>query len=435
MLPRTKSATRQQSRTRANSDRSLDYQGLESRNLLAGDVMAFLSGGQLVIQGDAAANQVTVRGLEGGGVEVEGTNGTRINGGAKFTVRRANMMPAGLTAHLGAGNDTLLVENFRTSGSMLIFGDRGADAIGLYRVQVRHDVLIDGGAGNDFVAVDESTISRNLFVISGGGSDTLGIDKSRVNRDTTIITGGGHDRLTVRDSAHRGPVFMATGAGNDFVAVEGTRISANARLRTGLGDDEVFTSTSQFVKRLNAHGNGGNDRLQVALSTNFGVTPVTRSFEGTQVGNVATRVGAIFDDLITSGARIGTIVEIARLNPNFSTLVGALQATGLDAALAAPGPFTVFAPLNSAFDKISGIVSGLTNDQLADVLKFHVASGALTAADVVSRTSIDTLLNKSFSVSVTGGNVVLNGNATLAATDIRAKNGIIHVLNDVLIPA
>ena len=96
----------------------------------------------------------------------------------------------------------------------------------------------------------------------------------------------------------------------------------------------------------------------------------------------------------------------------------------------------MFAPLNSAFDKLpDGTLEGLTNEQLTNILLFHVAPEVLFAADVVSRTSIDTLLEQSFSVEVTDDGVLLNDNVTLAATDIRAKNGVVHLLNEVLIPA
>ena len=141
--------------------------------------------------------------------------------------------------------------------------------------------------------------------------------------------------------------------------------------------------------------------------------------------------------MIASEARLGTVTELAVLTPELSTLVGALQSTGLDDALNGEGPFTAFAPLNSAFDKLpDGTLEGLTTEQLSDILKFHVVAGdAVFAAELVTLTSVETLLGQSFTVDLTSGSPVLNGDVTLAATDIRAKNGVIHLLNEVLLPA
>jgi len=94
----------------------------------------------------------------------------------------------------------------------------------------------------------------------------------------------------------------------------------------------------------------------------------------------------------------------------------------------------VFAPLNSAFEKLpERTLESLTTDQLTDILTFHVATEQIFAGDPVTRTSVDTLLGQSFSVEVDDG-VLLNGNVTIAATDIRAKNGVVHLLNEVLLP-
>ena len=130
-------------------------------------------------------------------------------------------------------------------------------------------------------------------------------------------------------------------------------------------------------------GGAGSDRLEVDGASLFSVAPRVQSFEGNDVPGGRLQAADVYNDLILDGARLGTITELAVLTPNLSTLVGALQATGLTGALSGPGPFTVFAPLNSAFAKISGVVSGLTVNQLSDVLKFHVVSGAVSLAGLI----------------------------------------------------
>jgi uncharacterized surface protein with fasciclin (FAS1) repeats len=117
-------------------------------------------------------------------------------------------------------------------------------------------------------------------------------------------------------------------------------------------------------------------------------------------------------------------------------LTGAVVDTGLAGTLDSPGDLTVFAPTNDAFGKLpDGLLAGLSTDALRDILLFHVAGERIFAADLVQLTEVDTLLERSFSVEVNNDGVLLNDNVTIAATDIRAKNGVVHVLNEVLVPA
>jgi len=218
------------------------------------------------------------------------------------------------------------------------------------------------------------------------------------------------------------------------VSLDGVTIERFAGLQTQSGNDDVVVEDTSF-NRLRAGGGRGFDSLEAVGDGNeFNGSASIRSFEGDNVADETERRDEVFSDLITSGARLGTIAELAALTPDLSTLLGALQATGLDAAVAGEGPLTVFAPLNSAFAEISDVVEGLTLEQLSDVLTFHVAAGSIFASELVTQTSVDTLLGQSFSVEIIDGEVILNGDVTLAATDIRAKNGVIHLLNNVLIP-
>lgn len=127
-----------------------------------------------------------------------------------------------------------------------------------------------------------------------------------------------------------------------------------------------------------------------------------------------------------------TIVEIAASNPQFSTLVSALESAGLVEALSGPGPFTVFAPTNDAFDKLSAIPGG---DELTNVLLYHVASGGIKAKDLKKMSSLSTLLESDIEIEVDDqGRLILNGNTMILVKDIMATNGIIHVIDSVLLP-
>jgi uncharacterized surface protein with fasciclin (FAS1) repeats len=131
-----------------------------------------------------------------------------------------------------------------------------------------------------------------------------------------------------------------------------------------------------------------------------------------------------------------TVVEIAVSNPDFSILVEAVSKAGLVDALSAEGPFTVFAPTNTAFKSlfsqlgISG-VNDLTAEQLTPILTYHVVSGKVMSSDL-SNTSVATLNGKKINIDLSSG-VKINDSKVVAA-DIEGINGVIHVIDQVLLP-
>lgn len=129
------------------------------------------------------------------------------------------------------------------------------------------------------------------------------------------------------------------------------------------------------------------------------------------------------------------IVKTAIEAGSFQTLVKAVQAAGLVNTLSSPGPFTVFAPTDAAFAKLpSGTVEGLLQDipKLQAVLTYHVVPGKLTASDVVKSTSLRTVQGQNIRVNTQNG--VKVDNANVVKTDIVADNGIIHVIDSVILP-
>jgi len=145
-----------------------------------------------------------------------------------------------------------------------------------------------------------------------------------------------------------------------------------------------------------------------------------------------------------------TIVDVAVGNEDFSTLVTALKAADLVGALQGDGPFTVFAPTNDAFAKLdpntlSSLLEAKNQKALANILTYHVISGKLTATDVVSALESG---NGSVDLTALNGQVInvmqkdgkiwlkdLNGNySEIVATDVMGSNGVIHVINSVVMP-
>ena len=130
------------------------------------------------------------------------------------------------------------------------------------------------------------------------------------------------------------------------------------------------------------------------------------------------------------------IVDTAVANGSFTTLVAAVQAAGLVDTLKGAGPFTVFAPTDEAFKKLpAGTVEALLKDpaKLKDILLYHVVSGKVMAADAAKLKSADTVLGKPITIQVVDGKVMING-VTVAAADVAASNGVIHVIDAVLLP-
>ena len=130
------------------------------------------------------------------------------------------------------------------------------------------------------------------------------------------------------------------------------------------------------------------------------------------------------------------IVDTAVEAGSFKTLAAALQAADLISTLKSEGPFTVFAPTDAAFAKIpKADLDALLSDKraLTEVLTYHVVSGKVMAADVVKLTQAKTVEGSPVKIRVVDGKVMIN-NANVSATDIAASNGVIHVIDTVIMP-
>lgn len=142
-----------------------------------------------------------------------------------------------------------------------------------------------------------------------------------------------------------------------------------------------------------------------------------------------------------TGEEVGTIVDVAASIDDFSTLVAAVQAAGLVETLSSEGPFTVFAPTNEAFATALDSL-GITADELladtdtlTEILTYHVLSGAVDADTAISLDgqTAETVNGAEISINVVDGSVVIN-DATVTTADVMASNGIIHVIDTVLLP-
>ena len=135
-------------------------------------------------------------------------------------------------------------------------------------------------------------------------------------------------------------------------------------------------------------------------------------------------------------AKTKTIVGVADESGSFKTLLAAAQAAGLVDTLNSEGPFTVFAPSDAAFAKLpEGTVEALLQDpdKLKAILLYHVVPGKMMAADVVKKQSLKSAQGSDITLKVSDAGVMVDG-ANVVTTDIKASNGVIHVIDSVIMP-
>lgn len=269
-------------------------------------------------------------------------------------------------------------------------------------------------------------------------------------------------------------VETAIGAGSFNTLVAAVKAAGLVETLSGPGPFTVFAPTDEAFAKLPA-GTVENllkpeNKAKLAAILTYHVVPgkvmaadvVKLTNAGTVQGqrvDIAVKDGAVSVD----GAKVVTtdiacsngvihvidsvilptdknIVEVAASNGSFNTLVAAVKAAGLVETLSGKGPFTVLAPTDAAFAKLpAGTLENLlkpeNKQQLIDILTYHVVPGVAAYSDqVVKMTEVPTVLGSTVPVVAKGGTVKL-GAATVVAADVEASNGVIHVIDTVLLPA
>jgi len=205
----------------------------------------------------------------------------------------------------------------------------------------------------------------------------------------------------------------------------------------------------------------GARRSAADLAAGGGSQPTAYTFGGAPATlAVSTSGGVSLTDAVLTSARVTTadvpasngvvhvidkvlvppgvlnIVQMAQANPAFSTLVGAVVSANLQGTLSGAGPFTVFAPTNDAFAAIASTVAGLTTQQLTTVLTYHVLGAQVLSSQIPFGTPVTTVSGQDITIDASPL-AITDTTATpapIAATDVRASNGVIHVIGKVLIP-
>ncbi len=182
-----------------------------------------------------------------------------------------------------------------------------------------------------------------------------------------------------------------------------------------------------------------------------GATPVTtlsgaqalvvNDTNGVHIGNATVAAADIsasngvihvIEDVIVV---LNTIALVANTNPSFTRLAAALEATELTQTLNSVGAFTVFAPVDAAFEAIDSTIATLSTEQIRDVLLYHVLGQPVRSTEIATG-SVDSLLaGQQLDVTVEGGAVSINESATVVTVDVETSNGVIHVIDSVLVPS
>lgn len=155
------------------------------------------------------------------------------------------------------------------------------------------------------------------------------------------------------------------------------------------------------------------------------------------ISNTTEQVGVGQEGVVDEESN-PNVVQLAAKNPDLSTLVTAVKAAGLATSLSNAGPFTVFAPLNSAFDKLpAGTVDGLLKpdkaDALSDILGYHTYVGVIKEENMSDGQSLGMVNGKNLKITIVDGKPVINGKAKIVAV-VPASNGIVYAIDEVLLP-
>jgi len=130
-----------------------------------------------------------------------------------------------------------------------------------------------------------------------------------------------------------------------------------------------------------------------------------------------------------------SLVDVATDNGNFTILLGALESTGLDITLGGDTDYTVFAPTDDAFRRLpAGVLESLDAATLEKILTYHVVPGSVPASTVITLNSATTAEGADVAIQIVDGGVIINGTTQVTTTDVLADNGVIHVLDSVLLP-
>jgi|GEM_PF-557924 uncharacterized surface protein with fasciclin (FAS1) repeats len=295
-----------------------------------------------------------------------------------------------------------------------------------------------GTSATEFTELTQSSLSNpGIFTVGQGGGGAI----------TTVPTLPGTTTGTIAPTANATTVAPTVIVPTDNVTglptPTVTGVIPTGPLPTDTGNVTVVptmvttmpTGISTGVPLPPSGGSGtGSDEytgVVTRTATPTATTTATMTTTGTPDGTATPGVTPT-----DGGTEEQTVMDLARANPNLSTLVTAIEEAGLDEVLAGAGPFTVFAPTDAAFDALPpATLDALLQDreELTSVLTYHVAAGRFTSDNLTATQVVRTVQGENVNVTVEAGRVRVDG-AMVTQADIQGSNGVIHVIDAVLLP-
>ena len=299
------------------------------------------------------------------------------------------------------------------------------------------------GCGGDGSTAAAPSPSQNIVQVAQttAGLDDLVAAVTKANLGATL---SGTTRLTVFAPTDAAFDALATqlGLGTGANLVNTLPASALASILTYhvLGSAQAAATLEAEPSVATLYSFGGNAASLTLSATGGGLTITDADLTAAHVttANVQASNGIVHViDKVLIPPGVLNVVQMAQANPIFSSLVGAVVSANLATTLSGTGPFTVFAPTNAAFAQIQSTVASLSTAQLALVLEYHVLPEAVQASAIPFGQPIVTVAGQDITIRAGTPPTIVDTTSTPAniiATDVEASNGVIHVIDKVLIP-
>lgn len=261
--------TRKRLSKSAPADASIEP--LESRALLAGNVVASLNGSHLTVVGDAAANSIEFTVLNNQ-VQLRGLNSTTINGSSDVFVIAANTdtVNGNVSISLGAGNDSVgFSRNVKLNGALTVQGGAGNDTIAFTGAILRGTTQLYGQDGNDTFSLQDSTTDGFLGIYGGTDNDIVSLKNMTINGPMQIKGGRGDDGVSFNDVTTNSHFKINMGRGNDDVTIRNSTINDSTHIKMKQGEDAVMLDDNTFGGRVHVNLGRDNDGLIVRDTNTF----------------------------------------------------------------------------------------------------------------------------------------------------------------------
>jgi cyclophilin family peptidyl-prolyl cis-trans isomerase len=410
-------------RTRKSRPRSANLsvrepvEQLENRSLLAGNVVASLSGSHLTVIGDTADNVVEIAVFDNA-VHLRGLSDTTINGGTAFFLVAANTDTTGnVLISLGAGNDTVsFVRNVRLGGNVSFIGSTGNDTFNSVNATFQHNLALLGNQGNDTVSIQDSSIAGELRVHTHQGDDLVSVTDHIQTGMMLILGGAGDDGISLNNVTASSVVGFNSGRGEDDVAIRNSRITGPLSVWTKASQDVVVLDDSTFTGQVGINTGSGNDSVGVRETNTFnGALHVMGGDSSRQGGSAGDAVELATANVFNAGRRIRS-EELTTVSPGAAGRIDTATTGLLARATAADS-----AAANAAHTLTANATSARSEQSTGGVLITRDASVTISGSTTPGATvNLDTDADGSFD----DGTAVADANGAYSATVVVTRRDL-----------